>query len=331
MRYIGSKATAADAVLAHVCERVPSGSVCDPFAGVGTIGSAFKRLGFRVTTGDHLRMPYVFQVARIQLSRMPQFKGLSVDGKRSVDAVEHYFNSLTPKSGWLDAEFARKRKFFTLRNARRIEAVRSEIERLTCAELITEAERSLLLASLIESMDRVANTAGTYYAYLKTFTRRALNPFQFSLIRPTKGLHRCKAIYGSAFDTVASNYYDILYLDPPYNCRDYASYYHLPETIARQERSRSQKMSGVPDIERPRSAFACRSTAADALDELISAASFNLLVFHYADNGLIAPATVRKIVRQYGGVEEIEIAAQSYTTRSHTRLTQHKLYLVENG
>lgn len=331
MRYFGSKATAASAVVSEVQTRIPSGTVCDPFAGVGTMGQAFKRLGYGVTTGDQLRMPYVFQVARVQLSKIPSFNGLPIAGASSKQSVETYFNELPAKSGWCHSEFAQKRMFFTVKNARRIEAIRCEIERLTRESMISDDERSLLLASLIESMDRVANTAGTYYAFLKTFTRRALHPFRFSLIEPTRGRRKCMATYGPACDTVAASHYDVLYLDPPYNCRDYASYYHLPESIARQERTFSTRTSGVPDLSRPRSAFACRSTAADALSELLETASFRLLVFHYADNGLIAPSTIREIVCKYGAVEDIEIPAQSYTTRSHSRTATHRVYLVQNA
>jgi adenine-specific DNA-methyltransferase len=83
-------------------------------------------------------------------------------------------------------------------------------------------------------MDSVANTAGTYYAYIKTMSRKATKPFIFHLIAPTQGNLFCNSLLCDANLLVKELSSDILYLDPPYNERNYQRYYHLPENIARR-------------------------------------------------------------------------------------------------
>src|SRR6185436_6043411 len=103
---------------------------------------------------------------------------------------------------------------------------------------VTQNQRAVLLASLINSMDRVANTAGTYYAYLKSWHRKALKPFRFELVRSSRGPQKGHCILADANTLVGSREYDILYLDPPFNERCYSSYYHLPESLARRHTPR---------------------------------------------------------------------------------------------
>lgn len=90
-----------------------------------------------------------------------------------------------------------------------------------------------LLASLLESADKVANTASVYGAYLKTLKRSAtkimeLQPASFEL---TSNRHRIYQEDGN--DLIQNIKGDILYLDPPYNTRQYGANYHILNTIVK--------------------------------------------------------------------------------------------------
>jgi len=180
-------------------------------------------------------------------------------------------------------------------------------------------------------MDRVANTAGTYYAHLKRWYRKARKPFRFELIPPTRGPENCRAYLCDAKNLVTLRNFDILYLDPPYNERCYAGYYHLPETIALGQTPRAHGKAGVPRRQRPRSAFNSPSQALDALEELLDRASFRLLVLHYSDDGLMPRPKLRRLLRDYGAVEEMTVGANGYTTKHTTRSIRQRLYLFNHA
>jgi adenine-specific DNA-methyltransferase len=310
--------------------KIMPGTFCDPFGGIGTVGAHFKSAGYKVYTGDQLQFAKCFQVARIQCSRVPRFstlcRELSLNGWRGVFA---YLNELVPVQGWFQNEFAAKRSFFTPLNAGRIEAIRRCIRRWEMQNLITGTEREYLLACLINSADRVANTAGTYYAFLKEWHRKAKQNFELTPIIPASG-QPGQAFLGDALELIRSDEFDVVYLDPPYNERCYAGYYHLPEFIASGASWR--KLHGLSGISSSavRSAFNSKSTAADALRELVGSARFHLLVFHYSDDGLITPREAKGILSTRGTVHGRELRSIGYTTKRTRREIMHRVYLVAN-
>lgn len=311
-------------------EKIERGSFCDPFGGVGTVGSAFKSFGFEVHTGDILTFAHCFQLARVALSKRPRpSHSLRAEfGISTFDEMISFVNDAPPVKSWIHREFAVKRTYFTLSNAARIDGVRRRIESWRIRNFIDENTDAYLKACLIDSADRVANTAGTYYAYLKQSSRKAKMPFNFRAIEITPGSPRCTSRLLDAEDLVRSRPFDVLYLDPPYNDRDYAAYYHLPETIATHRRPRPTGISGVDAATRVRSKFSSPRFAEQSMESLVSSAKCNLMVVHYSDDGLIAPESMRSILGRFGRVEETTINALGYGT-SGKRISQHRIYLVE--
>ena len=331
MRYFGSKASAVKYVYNLVSGIIPSGTFCDPFGGIGTVGAYFKRKGYSVWCGDKLTFAHYFQIARVERNRIPVFKQLRAEQNLNSSAeVIDLLNREPPKKDWFTKEYAQKRRFFTEHNAAHIEVCRSLIAEWAEKKWISKSEHAILLASLINSMDKVANTAGTYYAYLKTWYRKALHPFRFDLLPYTKGCPECHSSLCEAKDLVALRDFDILYLDPPYNERSYSAYYHLPETIALEEIPEIHGKSGMPDTVRHLSDFNKAGKARRALEEIMENSRFRLMVFHYSKNGLITPEEIRSILAQYGQLEESIVESKGYTTAKISRVIKHHLYLVYN-
>lgn len=332
MRYLGSKVSVVEHIHREIARLAPSGTFCDPFGGVGVVGAYFKQRGYRVWSGDALTFAHYFQVARIQRNTRPSFRALCQTlGVRSRGEVVDRLNRQRKPFGWLYREYSERRRFFTPDNAAVIEGCRALIGRWARKGLLTSTERALLLASLIESMDKVANTAGTYYAYLKNWYRKALRPFRFRLIDPTPGRSSCRAMLCDATELVGKRHFDVLYLDPPYNERCYAAYYHLPESIARLGAPRVRGASGVPERKRVLSDFNRPRAAPRALRELLAVADCRLLAFHYSDAGLIEPDELRETLGSYGRVTELVVNATGYVTSPRCRLTKHRLYLVTHA
>jgi len=331
MRYIGSKVSVIQELYRLISERICRGSLCDPFGGIGTVGSFFKSKDYEVYSGDHLTFPHSFQIAKIAQNSLPRFDVLcNALGLENSQEIIKMLNSLKGKSGWLFQNYANQRGFFTLQNGGRIEACRQIIKTWRRKGWLTYKENAILIASLINSMDRVANTAGTYYAYLKNWYRKALKPFEFELLSYTPGNLNCKCFLCDAVDLVKRFECDILYLDPPYNERSYADYYHLPETIANDRTAIVRGKSGIPDTKRLKSAFNQRNEALEALENILDVARFRLLVFHYSDDGILSPNELKNLFYQFGYISEYVIDSVGYTNKSKSRLVKHRLYLVES-
>jgi len=328
MRYIGSKGAIVETVLDHLQQRESSGTLCDPFGGLGTIGAAARRRGYKVYSGDILHCAVAFQTIRLGFARPPTFKRLMAVGLVGAPSVERHLQSLSGREGWLVRNYARERRFYSVANARRIEACRQEIETWRARSLISEYELRALRASLIASSDRVANTAGTYYAHLKVLSAKARRAYRFELLSPAVGpighTRLCDASVRSA-----ERPYTILYLDPPYNRRSYAHYYHLPETLARGETPLVRGRAGVPDRAMARSHFNSRPNAQAALEAIVATAEYHTLAFHYADDGIIDIECVRAILRARGPLAEVTLSAPGYTVTSRRRRVEHHLFLVD--
>jgi len=313
MRYIGSKAWCVDALGRLIDAELPNcTSLCDPFAGTCTVPRYFKSKGLRVVTGDALRLSFAFQVAVIRLNRPPRFarllqdlaKPLDVHRASPVDLVLSALNAVPGRRGWVTKNFSPagrcQRRFFTQHNARRLDAVRLTIRRWRRAGLVNRYEHEYLMACLLDAADRVANTAGTYYAFLRTFYRKAKNPLTLRRIPVVDNAQRNQVFCADARSVVASTAVDVLYLDPPYNNRDYGAYYHFPELLAHDLAPAVVGRSGRPSKPSSRSDFCSPGKAAMALGELVRRANARLIVLHYAENGLISHGDILAFLRNRG-------------------------------
>lgn len=328
MRYIGSKTSIASQVLDVIAAEAPGGTLCDPFGGVGTIAAAARARGYVVFSGDVLSLGVAFQAAKLSFRTRPQFAGLGARGLGSATEVVDALNRLPPTRGWVTEHYAVDRAFFLRENAERIDACRQQIESWRAANLITPLELKMLRASLIASADRVANTAGTYYAYLKALSRKARQAFRFELISPVSGpvgaARRCDARVRSS-----ERSYDVLYLDPPYNARSYAGYYHLPETFARGDEPTVAGRAGVPRRAEPVSDFNAAGRATGALEQIVARSDCASIIFHYADGGLISLDDAHDILRSVGRVRGEMLSAPGYTVkRGARREVAHQLLIA---
>lgn len=324
MRYFGSKASVTDQVVDLIRSLGSFSSACDPFGGLGTVAAALRRHGYRVVTGDQLMFAHLFQTARLELSAQPPFKSLvrRLDGQ----AVTAHLDSLPGEHGWLTQTYAVERSFFTVENAEKVEAIWKTILGWRREGLTESREHALLMASLIDSADAVANTAGTYHAYLKQFAPRTRKPIRFRLLDVDAG-PRGNALLGDAGRTARTAGADLLYLDPPYNRRNYGGYYHLPETLARGRELSVRGVAGLPNRAFPRSDFYVKARAESALRRLVQKAPWRALVLHYSDQGLVPAEAIRRILHPLGQVKEQIVMAQGFSTVG-SRSTPHRIYTV---
>ena len=251
VRYIGNKTKLVPFLLETIAELglVP-GVACDPFAGTASVGRALKASGWRVHCGDLLAASYAYQVARVEIDRTPRYAGVLSGGRSSgrsmsYTAVLQMLENLPPRPGFVTEHYTpagvdgreHGRMYFTPENGAAIDAMRERIAGWHYADLIDRAGEQLLLATLIQAADRVANTTGVYASFVKSWQPNATKRICLRPVRPTvpraPTARGCTAFRGSA-DTLldGAGSLDLLYLDPPYNERQYPGYYHLPELLA---------------------------------------------------------------------------------------------------
>jgi adenine-specific DNA-methyltransferase len=339
MRYIGSKTSTLPWLTAFVAKHAPDArSLCDPFAGTCTVARAFKRAGFRVVTGDVLDLSHTIQVATVGLNEVPAFARL----KRSVsiakrheatpaERVVAHLNGLRGCKHYISRNFSQAsgRLYFTDDNAAKIDAMRGRIAEWVSGGEIDREEEAYLLAALIVSADKVANTAGTYYAYLKALSRKAVKDIELEPLPVfDNGLkNRCRK--ADARLLAASTTTDILYLDPPYNSRDYGGYYHLPESIVRNDRPTPGGVSGAPRERRIEKSDFCRpGYAGSALERLVSRARARYILIHYTTDGLVAHDTIMSMLRGRGSASYRDLPVRAYSSHSDavTQVAMHRVY-----
>ncbi len=256
MRYIGNK-TRLLPFLLRTIERleIAPGGAHDAFAGTATVGRALKSAGWRVVSSDLMTYSYVFQRAYIVALRSPTFAALragdaelrrafrspafqrSVAGNGALGAVcEYLARWIDVERGFIGSNFAPAggRMYFTQENADRIDAIRRRLHEWWTSGLIQDDAYYVLLAALIEGADRVANTAGVYAAYIKRWQLNARRPLTLVPEIPQRGARGATAHRADASAVARSaGAMELIYIDPPYNARQYSGYYHLPELIAR--------------------------------------------------------------------------------------------------
>lgn len=328
MRYLGSKTLLLNKIAKIVEEFNGNGVFCDPFGGIGTVGNYMKKLGFSVISGDILNFAHYFQVALIENNDVECFYELKKQFKLNTHSdLEKYLSQIVVQKGWMINEYAQKRRFFTYENACHIQGCIDIIQQWKQERLLTDKEYAILIASLIQSFDNVANTAGTYYAYLKDYYRKAKRPFKFKLLETVVGKNDCKSFLMDANELVQIVKCDILYLDPPYNERDYGRYYHLPETVSRGIKPKPSGKSGMSVVNNKKSKYNGKQ-ALVAFEDLITYANAKCIIFHYTDNGLINIEDARKVLEQKGDVEEFYFDCKGYNTTNNSNKCQHHIFKV---
>jgi adenine-specific DNA-methyltransferase len=126
--------------------------------------------------------------------------------------------------------------YFSDENALKCDSIRQKIESWKKDNYINEDEYFFLLASLLEAIDKVANTASVYGAFLKELKKSAqktmvVKPADF-FIGDKLYKQEHNVFNKDINDLILQSSHDVVYLDPPYNERQYSANYHLLETIA---------------------------------------------------------------------------------------------------
>lgn len=264
----------------------------DLFAGTGTVGAAYKSGGCHVISNDIQYFSFVLNKHLIENSP-PIHSDALLNKLNSLAGIEGFvYNNYCLGSGC-------GRNYFTDSNGMRCDAMRSELERLYSTGEIDESLYYYFLASLINSIDKYANTASVYGAFLKETQKTALKDFELELLPVIDGPRG--RVYNEDINVLVKKISgDVLYLDPPYNVRQYCSNYHVLETIARYDNPVLRGKTGMRNYARQKSAFCSKKRVFDAFDNLLANADFKYVFVSYNNEGLMRLDTLKEIMSRYG-------------------------------
>lgn len=269
-RYIGSKYKLMPWIKKVILENCPEHKVIfDIFGGTGVFSAGFINVASEIVINDILysneviyRAFFSQEVFNPKKLEYYAYKVAQVDSKSLPD------NYVSINYGG---------KFFCVQDAKLIGYIREDIETLFMDKRINKHEYTILLASLLYSFDRCANTVGHYDAYIKT--KKIPPAFHFDLVLPVKTDTRIYIYRQDANELVHNIYSDVAFVDPPYNSRQYSRFYHLPETIIKWDKP---VLSGTA-MKPPRENMSdyCRNSAPKVFEDLIMNLNTKYIVVTY--------------------------------------------------
>jgi adenine-specific DNA-methyltransferase len=295
LNYIGSKHKLSsflkDAIINTVGSDLSNLVFCDLFAGTGSVGRTFKPLVKQVIANDVEFYSYV-------LNRN------YIGNHQSLMYEEHlsFLNNIKESEGFVFHNYSENgnegRLYFSAENGKKIDAIRQQIEIWKSTDEIKEDEYFFLLASLIESADKVANTASVYGAYLKRLKKSAQKEMILKPALFTLNSNKHQVFNADSNALIKKIKGDILYLDPPYNKRQYGSNYHLLNTIAKYDSFEPQGKTGLRNYYR--SSYCKKNEVKNSFEELIKNANFKYIFLSYNNEGLMTEDEVKSVMSTYG-------------------------------
>ena len=263
-RYTGSKQKLSTWIINNINNEINFKSFFDIFAGTGCISSNFIHID-KLIINDFL------------FSNNVIYKAFYSSKKYNFDKLKKIklkFNSLKPnkiQENYFSRNFGNK--YFSTNDAKKIGNIREGIKNIE----VNDDEKNILLASLLYSTDKASNTVGHYDAYIKN--KKIKDKFLFNLIQPLNPKAKIE-IYREDANTLAKKINsDVVYVDPPYNSRQYSRFYHILENLTQWKKPSLHGTALKPDPENI--SDYSKTSAPDSLADLINRLKCKMIVLSY--------------------------------------------------
>lgn len=327
MNYIGSKHKLTGFIKEVICSvvnfQLSDKIICDLFAGTGIIGRSFKQEAKKIISNDIEYYSFVLNRNYIGNHIEINNKEKYIEELNNISGVDGFIFNHYCKAGQGD------RQYFSDENGKKIDAVRLRIEEWKTKKKINEDLYFFLLSSLLESADKVANTASVYGAYLKHLKKSAQKKL---LLAPADFLinNNEHEVYNLDSNQLIKNIEgDILYLDPPYNARQYGANYHMLNTIAKYDNFVPKGKTGLRDY--GKSKYCSKNSVKTEFEELIKNAKFQYVFLSYNNEGLMSFDDIKNIMGKYGKYDFTSTKYQRFkadkTENRNHKADQTKEYL----
>lgn len=323
-RYLGNKYKLLPFITKVVNEECSDiDSVADIFAGTGAVSSAFTEK--LLITNDLMYSNYICNYA--------WFGAEEYDPQTIIDCVVRY-NSLSDlEDNYMTENFSNT--YFSRDDCAKIGYIREDIESLYENDRINQRERAILITSLLYAMDKIANTCGHYDAYRKGVVFEKT----LELYVPLAEVHNTadnQCYNTDANELVKDITADLVYIDPPYNSRQYCDAYHLLENVARWEKPEVFGVARKMDRSTMKSKY-CTQSATEAFEQLIGDIKAKYILLSYNNmaekgndrsNAKISDQDIMRILEKKGEVKVFSESYKAFTTgKSDIDDNQERLFL----
>lgn len=307
-RYLGNKYKLLGFIEDIISEKCGSvNSLCDIFAGTGVVGERFNNPEIKIISNDFLSANYTCLQA---------FLGVNENIQKNITEKINNLNNLeSAKDNYFSKHFGGT--YFSEENAKKIGVIREEIEKI--AE--SEDEKYILICSLLYAMDKIANTVGHYDAFRKKLDM--LRPIKLLIPDIDYSHNQNNEVYKEDANVLIKKIScDVLYIDPPYNSRQYSDAYHLLENLAEWKKPEVIGIGKKMDRSHIKSDY-CLKSAARAFADLIRSANCKHILLSYNNTGeskdgrsnaRISDNEILQILNDKGDVEIFEKDYKAFTT-----------------
>jgi adenine-specific DNA-methyltransferase len=311
-RYLGSKTKLLkfiDEIIAS--EQIKFESFADIFAGTGTVANYFycrsKIIVNDILDSNNHAYHAFFGKEHIREDLLKKFL-IKYNSIKIEEYEENYFSKNFSNT------------YFDAKNSKKIGIIRDDIEKLFEEKIITPREKSYLITSLIYALDKIANTVGHYDAY-----RKIDIPEKKLILLPlytNNSRHQVEIYKSDANELVKNIAADLVYIDPPYNSRQYSDAYHLLENIATWKKEKVIGVAKKIDRSHIKSKYNMKS-AGVAFGELIESIEAKYILISYNDMGSsgnarsqsrISDHEILSALKRKGNVKIYETDFKQFTT-----------------
>ena len=346
IKYAGSKLKMLPYIL-ECCSDIEFQTVLDGFSGSTRVSQAFAKLGKDVTANDLSDWSRVFAECYLLNTKSPE---------EYQDLISH-LNALPGTDGWFTENYGGDpdvktltKKPFQIKNTRKLDAIREEIDRLSLIGI----ERAVALSSLILALDSVDSTLGHYVSYLADWSPRSYKDLRLKVPSVFISQGHNAISQADIFSILPEVEVDLAYLDPPYGSNNekmppsrvrYASYYHIWSTVIRNDRpelfGKANRRADTRDtvassqFEEFRRGADGRFIALQAIEKVIKEISAKYVLLSYSSGGRATKEELYDILTASGRVKKIMeidykknvMAAMSWSNEWVSDAGTHKEYL----
>lgn len=323
-RYLGNKyrlLTFIKDVVDKECENV--NVIADIFAGTGAVASAFEDK--QLITNDIMYSNYICNYA--------WFSSEQYEAKKLEGIIDDYNDLSVDEDNYMTDNFADT--YFSREDCSKIGFIREDIEKKFKAGEINKRERALLLTSLLYAMDKIAKTCGHYDAYRKGVEFDMHLEMSLPLASEDNSIENMCYNMDSN-ELVKGIYADLVYIDPPYNSRQYCDAYHLLENVARWQKPEVFGVARKMDRTKLKSKY-CTRSAASAFEDLVDNLHCRYILFSYNNmatkgndrsNAKISDEDIFRILNKKGKVKVFSEDYKAFSAgKSDIEDNQERLFL----
>lgn len=321
-RYLGSKTKLLSFIHETIeKEKIQFESFLDLFAGTGSVANSFNDGKRKIILND------ILECNRCAYNAF--FGSQEIDEGKLKDLIKSFNEADVRKDNYFSDNFSDT--FFSRENCRKIGFIRDEIDSLFIREEINSREKDYLITSLLYAMDHIANTVGHYDAYRRggdLSKELALCPLDV----PDAIVNANNVIYKEDSNELAKHVQcDLVYIDPPYNSRQYCDSYHLLENVASWEKPKVYGVARKMDRRGLKSKY-CENSAPRVFDRLIQDLNCRYIMVSYNNMGLkgagrsqakISDVDIIRSLERRGKVTIYETDFNQFTT-GKTDVDDHK-------